>query len=227
MDILNSICNIVQRTTLRSFSDWKVTGQENVPASGALIIVSNHQSNVDPSVLGACVPRRIRFLAKESIFRVSVASWFLTAYGAFPVNRQGVDVRSYRWSLGWLGSGGALALFPEGTRSKGQLIKANVGVARLAHRTNAPLLPVGIEGTERLGSIFRVFSPTGKIRVNIGEPFSLPRIDGKVSKEDLGIHTDIIMHHIADLLPMSRRGVYAAATGVDVEEADGGGLGIE
>ena len=218
MDILNSICNIVQRTTLRSFSDWKVTGQENVPASGALIIVSNHQSNVDPSVLGACVPRRIRFLAKESIFRGPIAKWFLTAYGAFPLNRQGVDVRSYRWSLEWLGSGGALALFPEGTRSKGQLIKATVGVARLVHKTNATLLPVGIEGTERMGSVFRMFSPTGKIRVNIGEPFSLPRIDGKVSREELGFHTDIIMHHIAELLPKSRRGVYATATGVEFEK---------
>jgi 1-acyl-sn-glycerol-3-phosphate acyltransferase len=139
---------------------------------------------------------------------VSIANWFLRTYGAFPLNRDAVDVTAHRWSVAHLKSGGALALFPEGTRNPRGMGQAHAGVARLALSTKTRLLPVGITGTEHLGSVLRVFNPTGRIRMNIGEPFELPPIAGKPSKAELEAMTGMIMRRIAAQLPPEYRGEY-------------------
>lgn len=202
------VCNLFQRTTLRLFARWEVVGRENVPPMGPLIVVANHQSNFDPSLLGASLPRRPWFLAKETMFLNPVVNWFLRSYGAFPLNREGADVRAYRWALSKLEQGEVLVIFPEGTRSPGGLKKAMPGVVRLALRSQAPLLPVGITGTERLGSYMRVLNPTGRIRVNIGTAFSIPSVEGRLSAQVLESMADTIMHRLALLLPESYHGVY-------------------
>ena len=211
MDIIYPVGNVLQRLTLRLFADYKVTGQENVPRQGPLIIVANHQSNLDPPLIGASVPRRVWFLAKQGVFRGPLAHWFLTSYGAFPLDREAADVRAYRWALNKLAQGQAIAIYPEGTRSRGAMRRAKPGIIRLALRAQAPLLPVGITGTERIGSWMRVVNPTGKIRVNIGEPFHLPPIEGRPSAEELESLTDMVMRRIAALLPESYQGVYRLA----------------
>ena len=86
--------------------------------------------------------------------------------------------------------------------------KAQDGVTRLALRSLAPLLPVGVTGTERLGSPLRVFTPTGKIMVNIGPVFSLPSFNGRPDRRVQSSLTDMIMERIAALLPESYQGVY-------------------
>ena len=202
------VCTFLQRMTLRMFADYEVMGQENVPPMGPLIIVANHQSNIDPSVLGASIPRRMWFLAKEEMFWGPVAKWFLRSYGAYPVNREGPDIRAYRWVFEQLEQGHAVVIYPEGTRSNGTLQEAKSGVVRLALTSKAPLLPVGVTGTERLGTVLRVFNPTGRIRVNIGQVFSLPSIEGKLNAEVLDSLTEMIMHRIAALLPESYQGFY-------------------
>lgn len=216
MDYLYKASNLAQKTMLGIFADYKVTGKEHVPLDGPLIVVANHQSNLDPALLSPSVPRRIRFLAKDSIFRVPIANWFLRTYGAFPLNRDGVDVTAHRWSVAHLKSGGALALFPEGTRNPRGMGRAHPGVARLALSTKTRLLPVGITGTERLGSVLRVFNPTGRIRMNIGEPFELPPVDGRPGKAEMEALTGMIMRRIAALLPAEYRGLYG------LEELDEG-----
>ena len=218
MDNLYKASNIAQKITLGTFADYEVTGKEHVPLDGPLIIVANHQSNLDPALLSPSIPRRIRFLAKNSIFRVPIANWFLRTYGAFPLNRDGVDITAHRWSVAHLKSGGALALFPEGTRNPKGMGTAHPGVARLALSTKTRLLPVGITGTERLGSVLRVFNPTGRIRMNIGEPFDLPPIEGKPGKAEMEAITAMIMRRIAALLPADYRGMYS-----DEEPADANG----
>jgi 1-acyl-sn-glycerol-3-phosphate acyltransferase len=211
MDWLYPTCNVVQRFTLRTFADWKVTGRENVPSMGPLVVVANHLSNLDPPLLGACLPRRIRFLAKDSLFVGGpLVRWFLGSYGAFPVNREGADVRAYRWALNLLNNDGAIVIFPEGTRSRNaQLQKAKPGVVGLVRSTKASILPVAITGTERMGTWLRVVNPTGRIRVRIGEVFSLPDIEGRLNKEVQESLNTMIMHRVAELLPEEYRGEYS------------------
>ena len=208
MSLVFPLCTFMQRLALRLFADYRVLGRENVPPMGPLIIVANHQSNLDPSLMGACIPRKIWFLAKREMFGNPISRWFLRSYGAFPVNREGTDVQAYRWVLGQLERGQAVVVYPEGTRSNGSLRKAKSGVVRLALKSNATLLPVGVTGTERLGSVFRVFNPTGNIRVNIGQVFSLPSVEGKLNDDVLESLTDMIMQRIAELLPEKYQGVY-------------------
>ena len=207
--LLYDICNVAQRATLRLFADYKVTGTENVPPMGRLIVVANHQSNLDPPLLAASLPRRIWFLAKDGIFVNPIVGPFLRAYGAFPLDRGGRDVRAYRWALDRLERDQALVIFPEGTRNNGSMNRALPGVASLALKTGAPLLPVAIVGSERMGHWIRAVNPTGTIRVNIGQVFSLPSIDGKPGIEVLQSLTDMIMQRIAALLPERYRGAYS------------------
>ena len=215
MELIYPASNTLQRLLLRLFADWQVTGRENVPPMGPLVIVCNHLSNLDASLLGASLPsRRIRFLAKSGLFTASaVGGWFLRSYGAFPLNREGVDVRAYRWALNELATDGALVLFPEGTRSRGAMARAKQGVVNIVLKSGAPILPVGITGTEQTGHWIDVLHPTGTIRVNVGQVFSLPGIEGKPSKELLESLTTSIMLRIAELLPESYRGVYSDLTG--------------
>ncbi len=212
IDVVYPVCNFLQKGTLRLFGDWKVTGAENIPPMGPLVIVSNHMSNMDPSLLACSISRRIRFLAKDNLFGSRPMEWFLKSYGGFPVNRDGVDVTAYRWTIDQIKNDGVIVLFPEGTRSRGELIQAKAGVANLVLRTKAPILPVGITGTENLRSVLRVFNPTGNIRVNIGQVFSLPDIDGRPGKDVMESLTTMIMHRITELLPEKYHGVYRQAT---------------
>ena len=109
------------------------------PSMGPLLIVANHQSNIDPPLLGASIPRRIWFLAKDGIFANFAARWFLESYGAHPLNRGSFDPAALKWLLRKLDTGGVVALFPEGTRSKGKgMQKAMPGVARIALRSQIP-----------------------------------------------------------------------------------------
>ena len=212
METLYPICRYLQGLTLKAFSNYKVNGKENVPPMGPLLIVSNHLSYVDPSVLSNAIPRRLRFLAKDTIFRGFPISQMLKAYGAHPVNREGADIAAIRWARTQLSEDGALVMFPEGTRSDGSLIRGQHGVVTLIRMTGATILPVGITGTERLKLLLRIVNPTGNITVNIGTPFSLPPVEGRINKSLMKSMTDIIMERIAALLPKSYRGVYELYT---------------
>ena len=220
MGIAYPASNALQRLTLRLFADWKVEGRKNVPPVGPLIVVANHLSNCDPSLLAVSLERRVWFLAKDTLFRGPVATWFLRSYGAFPLNREGSDIAAYRWALGQLHQSRALVLFPEGTRSRGALQKAGPGVVRLALKTQASLLPVGITGTERLGHVTRSLYPTGAIRVKIGQAFTLPSVQGKLNAQVQESLVETIMLRIAALLPESYRGVYRTAPGERAKAVD-------
>ena len=192
---------------LLALSRWRVNFHGEIPKSGPLIIVANHLNMIDPPLLSASITRRIVFMAKQELYS-SPGGIFIRLFGAFPVRRGEPDRRALRQAEAVLREGLALGMFPEGTRGRmAQMQRPKAGTSLIALRSGAPILPVGITGSEAIsgpGFIFR----RPKITVNVGRPFTLPRREGKVTAAQLDKLSDVIMEHIADLLPESYRGVY-------------------
>lgn len=147
------ICPLIQQLLLRFLQavfGMTVSGRDNVPRSGGVIIACNHISNLDPPVLGSAVPRRASFMAKAELFTGRAGEFFLPRLGAFPVNRDSVDTAALRTALAELERGRALIVFPEGTRSHdGRMLPLKAGVGLIAARSGAPVLPAFMWGTSR------------------------------------------------------------------------------
>ena len=192
---------------------WRVKGKENIPAQGPLIVVANHLSLIDPPLLSASIPRRIVFMAKEEAFRHPVEGPLVRGWRAFPVHRERLDREALRRAQQVLEEGLALGMFPEGKRSPtAQMQQGFSGTSLLALRNVAPILPVGITGTERINGITFIFRRP-QITVNIGEPFNIPPIDDRLTRAGLARATDLIMGRIAQLLPESYLGFYVERGG--------------
>ena len=193
-------------------------GRDNMPASGPLIVISNHLSNLDPPIVSAVLKRRPNFLAKKELFSNPAFAWFLRSYGAFPVHRRGADLAALNWGVARLKAGEVLVVFPEGTRSRGEgLLKGQSGAALLAKLSGATVLPMAITGSEPLQNMLRVFCPAARIRVVVGRPFTVKAPEGKPERDRLEKTTREMMARIASLLPESHRGAYASDVGMTYE----------
>lgn len=166
------------RLYLRIFRLWRVEGSDHLPATGPVIIAANHVSNLDPVVVGCAFERRVSYLAKEELFQVPVLRWIIRQLGAFPVKRGSGDRGAIRAAINVLEQGSCFGIFPEGTRSKdGRLQEPKLGVAMLAAKTGAPVLPVALLNTES------VFKP---VIVRVGKAIHPPwPVGSKVSKEEM------------------------------------------
>ena len=202
------VARVIVRGLLKLLTHCQVNGRENIPSQGPLLIVANHLSLADPPLLGVHLSREIMFMAKKELFRFRMIGYFLGSFGAFPVHRGQLNRQALRQARQILADGLALVMFPEGTRSRsGRLRPAFSGPALIAMRSGAPILPVGIIGTERIrGLTWLLRRP--QITVNIGQPFYLPPVSSKLTKAKLIELTNLMMGHIAELLPLEYRGEY-------------------
>ena len=183
----------------------QVRGRENIPSQGPVLVVANHLSLADPPLVNISLNRKVRYMAKEQLFRFRVLGYFMRGLGAFPVHRGRPDMKAFRQAEQVLAQGSTLVIFPEGTRSRsGQLGHAFSGPTLIALRSGVPILPVGITGTEKLEHVTGLLSRP-RVRVNIGHPFHLPTTTGKSAKTELTNH---MMERIAELLPLEYRGQY-------------------
>ena len=193
------------KLVLRLVTRWEVRGKENVSTDGPLVVASNHLSVADPPVLAASIQRRVVFMAKEESFRHPIQGPLVRGFGAFPVRRGQVDRAALRWAQETLKNGMALGMYPEGTRSvTAKLQEGRPRTALVALRCGAPILPVAVTGTERVRGIGFIFARV-PITVNIGQPFVLPPVDGKLTRDQLAKATKVIMERIAELLPAGYR----------------------
>ena len=220
MNLFYCAANTMMKALLLALTRWRVEGKENVPRKGPLIVVSNHMTYVDPPLLGASVPRRITFMAKQELFDLSLLGLVVRAYGAFPVRRSGVDRVALRRALEVLKKGEVLGMFPEGKRSfSHQLQEAQPGTAFIAARSGAPIVPVGISGSEKVRGIgFILRRPS--IVVRIGRPFTVPANEAdKPNRSGLTQHAELITERIAELLPPVYRGSLLSQNNqVDIHE---------
>jgi 1-acyl-sn-glycerol-3-phosphate acyltransferase len=187
-----------------------------IPSEGPVIVAANHASNLDAVVLGSwLIPRmgrRLQWLGKKELFAWPVVGFLAAHGGVHPVDRSRADVEAYRLARRILDEGHVLFVFPEGTRSPdGALQEGRDGVASLALRTGAPIVPVGIAGSDRVwprGK--RLPRPGGRVTVRVGSPFRLADVlPAELGKGDAkGQATDLLMRRIAALLPERQRGVY-------------------
>jgi 1-acyl-sn-glycerol-3-phosphate acyltransferase len=192
---------------------YRVSGIEHMPQTGPLLIVANHLSWYDPLLIGVILPRRLWFCAKVELFSWPVIGWACKRTGQIPVRRGKVDRASLEKALAYLREGRAVVIFPEGKVEKhGRMIEAHTGIAMLALRSGATLLPIAhTDVRQQLNGWPNRYFP--RCYVRIGAPFT-PQVPAGLShREELRYITQDVMGRIASMLPNKQRGVYTQPEG--------------
>ena len=186
----------------------RVTGRENVPATGPVILASNHLSFIDSMVIPLSAPRRVHYLAKAEYFTgTGVGGWLtrtlFTALGAMPVQRQTSRAAqaALDTALAVLRRGEGFGIYPEGTRSRdGRLARGKTGVAWLALTADCPVVPVAVAGTDRVQPVDTRGPRPHRVSVTFGEPLTFPEQRGMAGNgRARRVVTDRIMEAIAEL----------------------------
>jgi 1-acyl-sn-glycerol-3-phosphate acyltransferase len=189
---------------------WRPTveGAHRVPATGPVILASNHRAAVDTAVIPLVTPRPVAFLSKAEYFtgrglKGRLAARFLTALGYIPVERGNAKAGLAALDAGRtvLRAGGAFGIYPEGTRSRdGRLYRGHTGVASLALSTGAVVVPVALLGTDQVQPVGRRFPRIAPVTVRFGEPLDFTRYEGLEGSAAIRrAVTDEIMDAIAEL----------------------------
>src|SRR6266478_5116025 len=165
------------RTVYKFYFRWRVYNPDRVPSEGPVILASNHASFLDPPLVGAGLKRGINYLARENLFRFPVMGWVLRNWQVVPVDREGGGARGLKAILDRLLEGGAIILFPEGTRTRdGKLQPARSGIGLTVIKSDAPLVPVRVFGTfEAYGRHMRFPRPR-RVAVKYGQPMRFEQL---------------------------------------------------
>ncbi len=197
------------RFCFSAFGRLEVTGRECVPPYGPLILVCNHLSATDPPVLVASIPRPLHFVGKRGLFANPMIGYILKKAHVMSMGGSGTGIDALRGLLRLLAQDKVVVVFPEGHRSADHALNEGMlGIVYLALKSQAPILPVGVTGTEKLRA-WRMPVPLCRLRANIGQPFTLPMIEGQPNREVMRSMLHMIMDRIAYLLPEEYRGVYS------------------
>jgi 1-acyl-sn-glycerol-3-phosphate acyltransferase len=176
--LVEVICRVWNRVT--------VDGKEHLPRTGPYILAPVHRSNIDTPYASVVSPRRrLRFMGKDSLWKHRWAAWFLSAVGGFPVTRGTADREALERCLDVLAHGEPLVVFPEGTRQHGPLITPLFeGAAWLSVKTGAPIVPLGIGGSERVQPKGSKMVWPRKVHLIVGEPMYPPAgLTGKAARQ--------------------------------------------
>jgi 1-acyl-sn-glycerol-3-phosphate acyltransferase len=166
------------RAVFATYFRWRVYHSERVPLQGSVILASNHASFLDPPLVGSGLKRDINYLARKSLFRFPVLGWLLRTVNAVPVDRDGGGAAGLKAIMDRLHAGGAIILFPEGTRTTdGGLQPARSGVGLTVIKSNAPVVPVRVFGTyEALGKRGGHFPWPHRVAVKYGRPMDFAKL---------------------------------------------------
>lgn len=159
----------------------RVTGVENVPPTGGLVVAANHRSYLDPPLLGTWFPRTVHFMAKHELFKIAILGPLIKAVHAFPVDRERADIGSIRQALRILKGGDVVGIFPEGTRNLSGEAEARGGAVLLAATAHCPIVPVALVNTRYAIRRLRA----SKVEVRIGKPIVLQGSERKATKAEI------------------------------------------
>ena len=205
---MNAFVRYVTMGVYKLFYNFHIEGVENIPQDRALVMASNHRSYADPVILTMPMKKPVTYMAKEELFKNKLFGWFIRKLGALPVKRGTGDMQVIDDAVDILESGRHLVIFPEGTRSKdGKVGKGKTGVALIAARSGADVLPCGIifEGAKlhfrsKLTLRFGKVIPAEEIAVTDGSPKELKAaklrimsaitelVEGGGDKEELAVN---------------------------------------
>jgi 1-acyl-sn-glycerol-3-phosphate acyltransferase len=208
---------IAFRVLFRFYFGWRVYHPERVPLEGPVILASNHASYLDPPLVGAGLTRGINYLARENLFRFPVVGEILRRWQVVPVDREGGGAKGLKAILERLLDGGAIILFPEGTRTRdGRLQPARSGIGLTVIKSTAPVVPVRVFGTfEAYNRNMRLPRPCHRVIVKYGRPLPFEKLRQEAKscskqrlKEIYQQVADEIMQAIARLEPCEDVGTF-------------------
>jgi 1-acyl-sn-glycerol-3-phosphate acyltransferase len=184
----------IPRTFWRAFGTLRVDGLEHVPPNGAFLLISNHQSNLDPILIQACCPRTIHAMAKSTQFATPLIGRLMTRLNAYPVRRYQTDPQAVRLTLRRLAGGAAVGIYIEGERSwDGRLQAAKPGTVRIVLKAGVPVVPCTIHGTYDAWPRWDRRLQGGPIHIRFGPPIRFPALDRRRDRE-------AALHEAADRL---------------------------
>jgi 1-acyl-sn-glycerol-3-phosphate acyltransferase len=206
---------------LRVFYRVRIDGRDRLPAQGPLILAANHRSFMDSLFLPLVIRRRVTFVAKAEYFDDKKTAWFFRGVGQIPIRREGGSASegALESATEVLEQGGVFGIYPEGTRTRdGYLHRGHTGVARLALRTGAPIVPVGMTGTDEINPIDRKLPRVFRtVRIQFGTPITADRYTGREhDKLVLRQITDEVMFELQQLSGYEYVDTYATKKAEDV-----------
>jgi 1-acyl-sn-glycerol-3-phosphate acyltransferase len=188
---------------VRAYFRISVEGVDHVPGDGPVILAANHCSFFDSWFVPLVIPRRVTYVAKAEYFDQWYTAWLFRAWGQIPIRRGGgsASERALESAIGVLAQEGVFGIYPEGTRSPdGRLYKGRTGVARVALRSGAPVVPAGIIGSFEAAPKHRKIPRPGRVIIRFGEPLDLRAHAGREDQRlALRAATDEVMFEISQL----------------------------
>jgi len=199
------LLQIIARVGTTVLFDLKTYGSRNVPKTGGVLLVANHQSYLDPVLVAVHLDRPVSFLAKSELFENPYFAWFIRSLHAFPVRQGEGDVGAVREMIRRLEEGNVLNVYPEGSRTKtGEIAPLEKGVALVIRKAGVPVVPVAIDGSfaawPKDSTIFRPHP----VRVKYGKPIDF---DGKKGQEII----DTLESELRSLMAELRGSEHAAS----------------
>lgn len=193
--MLYSFLHFLASPLFKILFNFKVYGRKNLPRRGGVIIAANHTSFTDPVFIGAAVPRKLRYLAKEGLFRVFLLKNLITRLGAFPIHRQGLSKETFKLCFEFLKNNLALLIFPEGGRKKSGLIHPGMlGIGLIAYKTKTNIVPCYLKGTDKVLPIGAKMIKLRPVQVIFGPPVLIEKfLSFPPGKKTYQLITDEVM----------------------------------
>jgi 1-acyl-sn-glycerol-3-phosphate acyltransferase len=184
--VLYASVKMLAVTAARLWFRLAARGREHVPPTGAVLLAANHESLLDPPLIGAAFPRELHYMAKAELFRVPLLGPLIRRLNAHPVERAGSDAAALRLALRILQGGQAILVFPEGTRGTGgRLRPGRPGAGMLAALAGVPVVPVYVDGSGRALPRGATVPRPQRVTVHFGAPLRFAGARGKARYQEI------------------------------------------